>query len=97
MECAACFLPMHRAEVLNGEGFHAPSTVSLSLFLCLSQKTKGFEILLCTLLRLPDHQVLPCCFDDIFRNGPQFIDLQNTIDLHQQTMNFGCLKTCTSL
>jgi hypothetical protein len=51
------------------------------------QETNGFEILLCTLLHLLAHQILPCCFDDIFRNGSQFIDLQNTIDLHQQMMN----------
>jgi hypothetical protein len=31
MECVACFLAIHCAEVLNGEGFHAPPMASLSV------------------------------------------------------------------
>ena len=41
--------------------------------LFVSQETNVFEILPSTLLRLPDHQVLPRCFNDIFRNVSQFI------------------------
>jgi hypothetical protein len=39
------------------------------------------------LSRLPKHQVLPRYFHDIVGHGTHMVDLQNPLDLHQQTAN----------
>jgi hypothetical protein len=44
--------------------------------------------LLSTLLRLPKHQALPCGFHHLFGHGPQAVNLQNALNLHQQARLF---------
>ncbi|SRR6266566_3808174 len=51
---------------------------------CLSQETNDCET---THPGLPKDQSLACFFHHLFGDGPQVVDLQNPLDLHQEAMD----------
>jgi hypothetical protein len=74
----------------------APDILSPLFAKCLSQQTNGFEMPLSTLSALSKDQTLPCRFHHIFGDGTLVVDLQNALDLHQQTVHDAKVASCNA-
>lgn len=68
----------------------------MRVFRVFQQAANDRETSLRTFSGLPKDQALPCCFHYIFRHGVYVVDLQNTLDLHQETVNHAKVASCNA-